>query len=175
VVLATKTEKISTANDVYVRNVKPERKSEPSAQPDVPAARATPIIDSEDAPDTPVLADAPEIAENRLGSVLSLPTSLPQPALPISAGLTQGVLVHRVQPLYPPQARTLRLGGTVVLHAVVEEDGTVHDLSLVSGHPVLAHAAISAVRQWRYRPFRLNGKPVAMRTEIRVDFKLPSD
>jgi len=80
-----------------------------------------------------------------------------------------------VQPLYPPQARTLRLGGTVVLHAVVEEDGTVHDLSLVSGHPVLAHAAISAVRQWRYRPFRLNGKPVAMRTEIRVDFKLPSD
>jgi len=82
-------------------------------------------------------------------------------------------LQHRVLPEYPAQARSLRLEGPVVLEAMVMEDGSVHDIKLVSGHPTLARAALDAVRQWRYQPYRLNGKPVAMRTEIRVTFKLP--
>jgi TonB family protein len=176
VVLATKTEKISTADDVLVRNFQPEPDAARPAGPGPPVASANPSADSTDLADNaPLLTDVHADTENPLNGVLSPPLNLPPPALAVSEGLTQGVVVHRVQPLYPAQARTLRLGGSVVLQAVVAEDGSVRDLSLVSGHPVLAHAAMSAVRQWRYRPFRLNGKPVAMRTEIKVDFKLPSD
>jgi protein TonB len=91
----------------------------------------------------------------------------------VSAGLTQGVVVHRVQPVYPPQARTMRLEGTVLLQATVAEDGTVRQISVTSGPPLLARAAETAVARWRYRPFLLNGKPIAMRTEITLDFKLP--
>ncbi|PYX94675.1 MAG: hypothetical protein DMG71_11835 [Acidobacteria bacterium] len=174
-VLATKTEKTSTADDVFVRNMQPEADSPLPAALDPTRGSASLSADSGNPDSAPALTDLHADAENPLSNVLSAPLNLPQPAIPVSEGLTQGVLVHRVQPLYPVQARTLRLGGSVVLQAVVAEDGSVHDLSLVSGHPVLAHAAMSAVRQWRYRPFRLNGKPVAMRTEIKVDFKLPSE
>ena len=175
VVLAAKTEKASIADDVSVRNFQPEPDAARPPGLDHPLASASPRADSSDPGSAPLLTDVPADARNPLGGVLSAPLNLPQPAIPVSEGVTQGVVVRRVQPIYPAQARTLRLGGSVVLRAVVAEDGSVRDLSLVSGHPVLAHAAMSAVRQWRYSPFRLNGKPVAMRTEITVDFKLPSE
>ena len=92
----------------------------------------------------------------------------------VSAGLTEGVVVRRVEPIYPSQARTARLEGSVVLQATVAENGTVHDVKVISGPPLLARAAESAVARWRYRPFLLNGKPIPMRTEITVDFKLPA-
>ena len=67
----------------------------------------------------------------------------------------------------------LGLEGPVLLQAVITENGTVQDLKVVRGQPILARAAVDAVRQWRYRPYRLNGKPVRMQTEITIDFKLP--
>ena len=67
----------------------------------------------------------------------------------------------------------MRLEGAVVLQAVIAEDGKVKDLKVISGHPTLAQAAMDAVRQWRYRPYQLNGKPVAMQTQITINFKLP--
>ncbi len=92
---------------------------------------------------------------------------------PVSQGISEGVLERRVNPTYPSQALSTRLQGSVVLRAMIAEDGSVHDLKVVSGQPVLARAAADAVRQWRYRPYRLDGTPVRMQTQITVDFKLP--
>ena len=83
------------------------------------------------------------------------------------------MLVRRVPPLYPSAALSLRLEGAVVLKATIGEDGKVRDVSAVSGHPALTRAAIDAVREWRYRPYLLNGKPVPMQTQITINFKRP--
>ena len=82
------------------------------------------------------------------------------------------MLVHQVKPQYPELAMKARIQGTVVLQAVIGKDGTVQDLRLVSGHPMLAPAAIEAVRQWRYRPYLLNSEPVEVDTQINVNFTL---
>jgi len=81
-------------------------------------------------------------------------------------------LVNKVQPLYPPLARQTRISGTVKLHAIIGKDGTVQQLVMVSGHPLLVQAALDAVRQWRYQPTLLNGEPVEVDTEIDVIFSL---
>lgn len=81
-------------------------------------------------------------------------------------------LVNKVQPLYPPLARQTRISGTVKLHAIIGKDGTVQQLVMVSGHPLLVQAALDAVKQWRYQPTLLNGEPVEVDTEIDVIFSL---
>ncbi len=88
----------------------------------------------------------------------------------VSSGVAQGLLVHRVAPQYPPQAKSARLQGTVVLQAVIGKDGSVHSVRALKGNPVLAQAAMDAVKQWRYRPYALNGEPVEADTEISVTF-----
>ena len=108
-----------------------------------------------------------------LSSMLNVPASLPGRETPISQGVQGGELEHRISPVYPVQARSMRQQGTVVLNAVIAENGTVRDLKVVSGPPMLAQAATDAVKQWRYKPFRLNGKPVSMQTQVKVEFKLP--
>jgi TonB family protein len=120
----------------------------------------------------PALASVVSPEPAALGTVLSAPPEVPR-SLPISQGITDGTVIHRVQPIYPELARQSKLQGRVVLQAVITEDGNVRDLKVVSGHPVLARAAQDAVAQWRYRPYLLNGKPVSMATEIKLDFKLP--
>ncbi len=99
-----------------------------------------------------------------------------QPVVPqrvrISQGVTKGMLVHQVQPAYPLLAKTARIQGDVVLKAIISRDGQIQDLQLVSGHPMLVPAAIEAVRQWRYRPYLLNGQPVEVETTITVIFSL---
>ncbi len=86
--------------------------------------------------------------------------------------ISEGDLVRKVLPAYPPLARSARIQGTVVLQAMIGKQGTIEDLRLVSGHPMLATAAIEAVRQWRYRPYILNGQPVEVETQITVNFSL---
>jgi TonB family protein len=105
--------------------------------------------------------------------VLSTQHELPTVALRTSEGVTGGVLSHRVSPTYPQQARLLHLEGSVLLDAVVGEDGNVHDLKVLKGDRILASAAVQAVQQWRYQPFLLNGKPVPMHTQVTIQFKLP--
>ena len=92
--------------------------------------------------------------------------------LRVSGGVERGFLVHEVKPNYPPLARQARIQGTVLLQAVIGRDGSIENLRVVSGHPMLAPAAIEAVRQWRYRPYTLNGTPVQVQTEITVNFVL---
>jgi len=111
-----------------------------------------------------------------LNSLGSLPTAVPKVAMPqkvrVSSGVEQGNLIHDVKPPYPPLARQARIQGTVVLQAVIGKDGTIQNLRIVSGHPMLAQAALDAVKQWRYRPYYLNGEPVDVDTTINVNFTL---
>jgi periplasmic protein TonB len=90
----------------------------------------------------------------------------------VAQGITQGLLVSRVDPEYPPEARRGRIEGTVVLHAIISKTGDIDSVEVVSGHPALAPAAIEAVKQWKYKPYLLNGKPVAVDTQILVNFTL---
>ena len=105
--------------------------------------------------------------------VFSAKDSLPGHSEPVSQGVTGGELLHRVAPIYPAQARLLRLEGTVILAAVVMEDGTVGDVNLVEGSAVLAQSAVDAVKHWRYKPYELDGKPVKKEIRINVDVKFP--
>ncbi|MGA8500986.1 MAG: energy transducer TonB [Candidatus Sulfotelmatobacter sp.] len=92
---------------------------------------------------------------------------------PISVShMSEGDLVHKIVPAYPPLARAARLQGQVVLQAVISKQGTIENLKVLAGHPMLVPAAIEAVRQWRYRPYILNDEPVEVETQITVNFSL---
>jgi protein TonB len=86
--------------------------------------------------------------------------------------MMEGNLVHKVQPAYPPLARAARIQGSVVLRAIISRAGTIENLQVLSGHSLLVQAAIDAVRQWRYRPYNLNGEPVEVETQVTVNFIL---
>lgn len=92
----------------------------------------------------------------------------------ISQGVTRGLLIQKIEPQYPPLARAARVQGEVVLSAVIDSNGQINNLQLVSGHPMLVPAAIAAVKQWRYKPYLLNGQPVEVETTITVIFSLSS-
>lgn len=86
--------------------------------------------------------------------------------------VSEGNLIHKVQPVYPPLARTARIQGAVVLQAVISKQGTIKNLKVLTGHPMLVPSAIEAVRQWCYRPYVLNNEPVEVETQIMVNFSL---
>jgi protein TonB len=96
------------------------------------------------------------------GIISSTPVAVPKVATPqkvrVSQGVSQGLLIKKVQPPYPPLARQARIQGQVVLQADISKDGTIQNLRLISGHPMLAPSAIEAVKQWRYKPYFLNGE-----------------
>jgi protein TonB len=100
----------------------------------------------------------------------------PKPAAParIKQGgdVTAASIITQTRPAYPPLARQARIQGTVVLHAIIDKDGQVAKLEVVSGHPLLVQSAIEAVQQWRYKPTRLNGDPVEVDTTIQVTFTM---
>jgi periplasmic protein TonB len=103
-------------------------------------------------------------------------TSVPRIAAPqrvrVSQGVTEGLLTRKVQPTYPPLAKTARIQGDVVLNAVISKNGAIENLRVMSGHPMLVTSALDAVKQWKYRPYILNGEPVEVETTITVKFTL---
>lgn len=103
--------------------------------------------------------------------MLSSSIDLPQ-RVRVSQGVSTGLLVNKVQPQYPDDAKQARIQGLVVLQAEIDRNGDVKELTLVSGHPMLAPAAIEAVKQWKYKPYLLNGQPIAVETQISVNFQL---
>ena len=112
-----------------------------------------------------------------IGGIVNMQAAnIPKIATPqrvrVSQGVSQGLLIRRVQPNYPPLAKQARIQGQVVLQAEISKDGTIQNLQLISGHPMLAPAAIEAVKQWRYKPYLLNGEPVAVETTVLVNFSL---
>ena len=117
-----------------------------------------------------------------IGGIISATSSLAAvprmsvPAAPkrirISQGVTKGMLIQKIEPTYPPIARSARIQGQVVLTAIISKTGNIQNLTLVSGHPMLVPAALDAVKQWRYRPFLLNGEPVEVETTVTLTFQL---
>jgi protein TonB len=102
------------------------------------------------------------------------PPPKPHQTGPIKVGgnVQAARILNRVQPQYPPLARQTRISGTVRLHAIISKDGSIQQLEVISGHPLLQQAALDAVRQWRYQPTLLNGEPVEVDTTIDVIFSL---
>jgi TonB family protein len=142
-----------------------------------PSKPAAPITVAE--ADVPA-PDPAEVLSSMKGGAAPMPQSVanPQPifpfvALPVSQGVTGGRLTHKVDPTYPAEARIQRVEGAVMLDALVGEDGIVHEVKVTSGPPLLAKAAAQAVKQWRYQPFQLNGKPVSIHNQITIQFRLP--
>ena len=110
------------------------------------------------APSVPVLAKSP------------VPT--PVKRMRIASRVAEANLIRDVTPQYPPEAGRARLEGTVVLMAVIGKDGSVTDLRVESGLPILAQAAIDAVKQWRYKPYLVDGEPVEVDSRITINFTL---
>jgi protein TonB len=114
-----------------------------------------------------------------LGGVIGGMGGAPPPPKPKQTGplrvggnVQAARILNRVQPMYPPLARQTRISGTVRLHAIISKDGSIQQLEVMSGHPLLQQAALDAVRQWRYQPTLLNGDPVEVDTTIDVIFSL---
>jgi protein TonB len=101
------------------------------------------------------------------------PPPPPAPTRPFKVShWAEGNIIYRVQPNYPAIARAARVQGTVELRAIISKTGTIENLLVVRGHPMLSAAAVEAVKQWRYRPYLLNNEPVEVETEITVNFVL---
>jgi TonB family protein len=98
-------------------------------------------------------------------------TEIPQ-RVRLAQGVSAGMLIHRVYPVYPEKAKFNYAQGTIVLKVIIGKDGLIKDLKKVSGPEDLAPAAIGAVQQWRYRPYTLNGQPVEVETTVKVKFQL---
>jgi len=123
------------------------------------------------------LPPAPEISP--AGTATPSANAAPQDATtaapsraPVSSGVIAGLLIYKVNPVYPPEARRAGIQGTVILQAYISKEGRITDLQLISGPKELAEAAKGAVEQWRYRPYLLKGEPVAVKTQIQVNFVL---
>ena len=104
--------------------------------------------------------------------LLVVPQDSPQPPDRVPTDAMHLLTLKRVNPIYPPLARQARIQGTVILNIVINKSGDVQSLQLVRGHPMLAPAAIDAVRQWKYQPYQLSGEPVDTQTTVQVIFKL---
>ena len=109
-------------------------------------------------------------------SSMSLPAKTPEPTpverIRVASRVAEANLIHDVPPQYPPEAGRERIEGTVVLLAVIGKDGSVQEVQVVSGLPLLAQAATEAVNQWRYKPYLLNGVPVEIESRITINFTL---
>jgi TonB family protein len=150
----------------------PSQDSTQGASPDGAAAAAK--------PGAPRMLSLPETPISASGSVAIRATGIvPMPAGEAQSGqrarnLQIGELINLVEPVYPPDARQARLEGTVKLHIVVGTNGEVESFHAVSGPDSLTHAAMIAVREWRYRPTLLNGKAVQTQEDVTFVFRLPN-
>ena len=154
--------------------------SEPGTKKDsaplrVKSGNKTPAQAEESAPSLPSpLTVASADDSNLKGLISSASSSLPKPSLAtirISQGVSQGLLIKRVQPIYPPAALKVHAQGAVQIEATINKEGNVINTKVLRGDAVLARAALDAVRQWRYKPYYLDGEPVEIQTQITVNFK----
>lgn len=138
-------------------------------------------------PDTPPSIGIGNLAGNNnlFGRFIANPVTLPPPPrpapetqklpsapLPVGGDVQMAKILRKVIPLYPPLARAARISGVVRLIGTIGKDGTIQNLQIVSGHPMLARAAVEAVEQWVYKPTLLNGNPVEVIAPIEVNFTL---
>ncbi len=136
----------------------------PAAAPDAPAPSITGMG---------IAATGASAPPPNLGSAGTVPKPVLQ-AMNISQGVSRGLLVHQVSPIYPRAALAMRIEGTVELTTTISKSGDITHVKIVSGDPQLAKAAADAVKQWKYKPYLLNGEPVDIQTVVTVNFKLPN-
>jgi protein TonB len=157
----------------------PEATAEPNENP-APIAASIPhaSLRAHDEKPLSAPAPAPDIVKGSVSVGVSAYPSIqipPELKGQISRGgakLQVAQLVSRVEPVYPQEAQQQRIEGTVKLHAIIGRDGSIHAIENVSGPPLLVPAATTAVRQWRYRPTSLNGRPVEAGEDITMVFRL---
>lgn len=150
-----------------------------SASPNIPEhqdAGKQPAV-----PGQPTLLSLPERSVTASGSVaissqrsFAVPAGSSQGTFQPDKNLQVGQLVNLVDPVYPPDAQQNRIEGTVKLHATIGADGSIKDLQPVSGPASLLPAALTAVREWRYNPTLLNGRPIETQEDISLIFRLPN-
>jgi protein TonB len=148
-------------------------------EPGGPAVAATPTPTTRPAASAtaeviapPDLSSAVTPASAGIVPLPSTPASLPTLGVAVSDGVIEGELTHRVQPVYPMFARERHLEGAVVLRVLIAEDGAVRHVDIVRGDSTLAQAAVGAVRQWRYKPYQLNNRPVSTTIDVTINFKM---
>jgi TonB family protein len=127
-------------------------------------------------PPPPVQVSSATAANSALSSLTTTSPALPALApssLRLSQGVSQGLLLKKVSPVYPPMALQMHKEGAVELLATVSKQGAITNVKVLSGDSMLAQAAVDAVRQWKYRPYLLNGEPVDIQTQITINFKAP--
>jgi protein TonB len=131
---------------------------------------------STEAPDLSIANIAPVAGGGVPPDLMAGKSDAPTPVLQrlnVSQGVSRGLLIKQVQPKYPQAALQMRLEGTVELAATISKDGNVAAVKILSGDPQLSKAAADAVKQWKYKPYLLNGSPFEIETQITVNFKLP--
>jgi TonB family protein len=149
---------------LIVRN--DNRRVAPRASAQEQDSAQEPKVDLNAAPDAKTLAGISK-------AVAAVPTPSPQ-VVKVSQGVMEGLILKRVQPRYPVQAMQMRIQGSVQLQATISKTGDINNLKVNSGDGILARAAQEAVKQWKYKPYYLNGEPVEIQTQILVNFKLPN-
>ena len=157
-------------------DVKPiDLRSEAGGTPDTVEVRIPKQHSTEDspAPEAPTVSLAPSTSPDTLAGLTTESTPMPTAAPRISQGVVEATLIKRVEPVYPVQARNQRLQGKVTLSATIASDGSVRQVAVVNGSPVLAEAAKTAVLKWRYRPATLNGSHIEVQKDIIVLFAQP--
>jgi protein TonB len=112
------------------------------------------------------------IISSSASSTAIIPKIQPAKRIRISQGVTQGMVISKIEPTYPKLALSARVTGVVLVRAIISREGTITELQVVKGHPILVPAALEAVKQWRYRPYLLNGEPVEVETYITVTFQI---
>jgi periplasmic protein TonB len=121
-------------------------------------------------PQTTTAPNAPPSAETAPGHTGS---NAPPPRVTKDLDAANAALIHRVDPVYPQLAKQARIRGVVRFRALLAADGSVQQLQLISGHPLLVQASIDAIKQWKYQPTLVNGQPAEVETEAAVVFALP--
>jgi len=166
----------------------PKAKATAAVEPTAPAAivvkrgaekAAEQPVRSEAAPEPNApgaLSVAGESENEPIAGLVNVSPSVPRTApqtLRVSQGVSQGLLVKKVAPVYPPQAMQMRTQGAVELVATISKDGDITNVKALSGDAILTRAAIEAVKQWKYKPYLLDSQPVEIETQITVNFRLP--
>ena len=153
--------------------------AKPAETPLVVKGGAVPAVRSAPAPDTPapnVIGMAATGSGGALSNLVDTSPTGPQPILQkvnISQGVSQGLLMKKVQPVYPRTAMAMHVEGVVELAATISKTGDITSVKVLKGDSQLTRAAIDAVKQWKYKPYLLNGEPVEITTQVTISFKLP--
>ena len=164
----TTTEAVKTLADASDALVVKTETPKPAAPKPVSQDSAEPVA--------PALNVAQTNGDQAITGLVDAPAAVPHAAaqtLKVSQGVSQGLLVKKVAPVYPPQAVQMHLQGSVQMLANISKDGDITNVKVTSGDPILARAAIDAVKQWKYKPYYLDSQPVEIQTQIVVNFSLP--